>query len=198
MKSPTSHSPVRQRILDAAADLFYRQGYRATGINQIIAESGVAKASFYDHFPSKDDLLRAYAIEMSRKEFELVRQEVDAFPTARERFFGPLTILPPWFESSDYRGCPFQIMVAEAPPDSAGVREVARRHRETFRRYLHQLTGALMVEEPTLARADAAMLVDSYLLLFEGSIALAVAYRESWPVERAITTLETLLDSQRR
>jgi len=54
-----SGSPA-ERILDVASDLFYRQGYRATGINEVIKESGVAKATFYNHFPTKDDLCYAY------------------------------------------------------------------------------------------------------------------------------------------
>jgi AcrR family transcriptional regulator len=77
-----TRSPVQDRIMAAAADLFYRQGYRATGINQVIAESGVAKASFYDHFPSKDDLLYAYVLDTSRRELADVRSQVDAKASA--------------------------------------------------------------------------------------------------------------------
>lgn len=50
----------RERILQTAASLFYRDGYRATGIDKVIADSGVAKATFYKHFPSKDDLIVAW------------------------------------------------------------------------------------------------------------------------------------------
>ena len=52
--------PPEERILAVASELFYRQGYRATGINEVIARSGVAKATFYNHFPSKEDLCLAY------------------------------------------------------------------------------------------------------------------------------------------
>jgi AcrR family transcriptional regulator len=56
----SADSPARQRILDAAFRLFYARGIRAVGVDTIIAESGVAKATFYKHFPAKDDLVVAY------------------------------------------------------------------------------------------------------------------------------------------
>jgi AcrR family transcriptional regulator len=51
---------TRERILEAAASLFYTQGYRVVGVDKIIADSGMAKMTFYKHFPSKDDLIAAY------------------------------------------------------------------------------------------------------------------------------------------
>ena len=56
----TSTLPARERILVTAHELFYRDGLRATGIDRLIAESGVAKLTFYRHFPSKDDLIRTF------------------------------------------------------------------------------------------------------------------------------------------
>jgi len=189
MKS-TATLPVRDRIMAAASDLFYRQGYRATGINQVIAESGVAKASFYDHFPSKDDLLLAYAKAMSDREMADMLREVRSLPTPRKRFFGPLTILVPWFESSDYRGCPFQNMIAEIPADNWRVRDVAREHREKVRSLLRELTSELIAAEPHLSSINGDELADTYLLLFEGAIAMSVVYRQPWPVKQAIRALE--------
>src|SRR5947207_4781212 len=57
--------PARARVLETAARLFYAEGVHAVGIDRIIAEAGVAKATFYHHFPSKDDLVRAYVVEQS-------------------------------------------------------------------------------------------------------------------------------------
>ena len=193
MKTRATDSPVRQRILAAAFDLFYGQGYRATGINQVIAESGVAKASFYDHFPSKDDLLHAYLEALAGKEFEEMRGEVAKYATAREKFFAPLRSLVPWFEASDYRGCPFQNILAEARADDARVREIARQHRENTRGLLEELAKGLISEEPELGRLDPDELAATYQLLLEGAIATAVAYRAMWPVERACNALEQLL-----
>ena len=189
---------VRERILETASDLFYRQGYRATGINQIIAESGVAKASFYDHFPSKEDLLYDYACQTSAREMEDIRTEVLGLGTARERFFGPLRVLSPWFETSDYRGCPFQNLMAEAPPEAKQVREVGRQHREKARAFFRELARDLAAAEPELAALDTDALADMYVVLFEGAIATAVTYRDPWPVGRAVQALELILLQYRR
>ncbi|MBX3177093.1 MAG: TetR/AcrR family transcriptional regulator [Candidatus Hydrogenedentes bacterium] len=193
MSEIKSRLSVRERVLATASELFYRQGYRATGINQIIAESGVAKASFYDHFPSKEDLLYAYACATSDFEMNDVRTSVMALPTPRERFFGPLNILTPWFETSDYRGCPFQNLMAEAPPEAVSVREVGRAHREKARHFFRELIRDLLIAEPELGPLDESALADIYVVLFEGAMATAVAYRDPWPVRRAIEALEGLL-----
>lgn len=174
----------------AAADLFYRQGYRATGINQVIAASGVAKASFYDHFPSKDDLLYAYLQQTARNELAEIRKLLDAAPSARERFFTPLRMLIPWFESSAYRGCPFQNILGEAPPDDPRVREVARNYHETIRTIIRDLAADLARAEKRLRKLDIDALTDTYLILLEGAIPLAVAYQDAWPVHRAIAALQ--------
>jgi len=58
--SPTPRGEARERILDTAFRLFYAHGVRGVGVDTIIAASGVAKATFYRHFPSKDDLAVAY------------------------------------------------------------------------------------------------------------------------------------------
>lgn len=186
-------SSVRDRILAVASDLFYRQGYRATGINQVIAESGVAKASFYDHFPSKEDLLLAYISQIAQRESADLRQEVMILPTARERFFGLLGVLIPWFKETNYRGCPFQNVVAEIPQEAPQVHEVVRQYHESIRQLIGELTDDLMKEDPSLAHLDRGGLVDTYLLLLEGAIVTAVAYRDTWPVEKAIEALHAYL-----
>ncbi len=193
--STTGQSP-RERILSTAMDLFYRQGYTATGINQIIQKAGVARASFYDHFPSKVDLLVCYAVEMSRKEIAEIRADVLARPMARARFFAPLDLLSPWLESSNYRGCPFQNVMAEAPSDAIRVREVARQHRESLRIFFQELALDVKNSDPDFAHLNPETAAPMFLMIFEGAIALCVAYCETWPVEQARKTLLKALGIQ--
>ncbi len=186
---------MHDRVLDTACNLFYRQGYRATGINQVIKESGVAKASFYDHFPSKDDLLVEYVQEMSRRETVDLEAQVMSLPSVEERFFGPLKILPPWFEESAFRGCPFQNAIAELPEDDTRVHAAIRRHREAEREFFREITRAYVEASPSLKGIDIDALADTYMLLFEGAIALTASVRDIWPVARAREALEAYLRS---
>jgi AcrR family transcriptional regulator len=117
---------ARERILQAAHDLFYRDGIRATGIDRVIAEARVAKVTFYRHFPSKNDLIREFLEYRHRRWMEW-------FVDALARHGGTLEALGPtlaeWFESDTYRGCAFINAVGELGPVVPGVVEISRRHK---------------------------------------------------------------------
>ena len=118
--------PPRDRILQTAHDLFYRDGIRATGIDRVIAESGVAKVTFYRQFPSKDDLILAF-LDYRHERW------MAWFVGALARHGGTLAAVVPaldeWFASAGYRGCAFLNSVGELGPVLPGVVEVTRRHK---------------------------------------------------------------------
>jgi len=175
-------------------DLFYRQGYQATGINQIIAEAGVARASFYNYFPSKDDLFIAYAEAISEQETQEMRDGIEALDTPRERFYGLLNLLPAWLQEFDYRGCPFQIMLAESPKGDERWHAVARDHHEHIMTLIREMAEAYYASNPELKPVDIDHLVRQYTILVDGAIAAAVAYRERWPIDEAINSIESLVE----
>ncbi|MDR7034807.1 TetR/AcrR family transcriptional regulator [Mesorhizobium sp. BE184] len=144
----------RRRLLDTATRLFYEGGIHAIGIDRIIAEAGVAKATFYNHFPSKDELVLAYIEEQDR----LGRTAVASLPKQPPRQMiaaiigriGEAVVAGPW------RGCPFLNAAAEYPDPASPVRRAieARRtwYHGTLRRLLAEdgdpsppLTAALLV-----------------------------------------------------
>src|SRR3982750_4874242 len=91
-----------QRILSTACDLFYRQGYRATGINEIIEKSGVAKATFYANFPSKEGLALAYMKTMNEKEAREVIVGLEKYSGPYEKLLGLLEWSIDWSKERDY------------------------------------------------------------------------------------------------
>lgn len=132
-------SPARRRILDTAHRLFYREGIHTVGIDRIIAEAGVAKATFYNHFPAKDDLVCAYLAEQSELQrtaaAELRASDIpprEALSAVFETIAG-LTDLP------EFRGCAFLNAAAEYPDPDHPVRLVIADHRRWFRSLLHDL-----------------------------------------------------------
>ena len=146
----------RERILLTAHDLFYRDGLRATGIDRIIAESGVAKLTFYRCFPSKDELIRTF---LEHRHERWMAWFVDALGRNGAVSGGGLAPLVPalgeWFADPLFRGCAFINAVAELGDAVPGVAQIARRHKQDMRQVIADL---LPPDKAQSARADAAAL----------------------------------------
>jgi AcrR family transcriptional regulator len=130
-------SPARRRLLDTATRLFYSGGIHAVGIDRIIAEAGVAKATFYNHFPSKDDLVVAYVEEQDR----LGREAVASLPTQPPRgiIAAILGRIGDAAIGGGYRGCPFLNAAAEYPDPEGPVRKAIDARRAWYHGLLRQL-----------------------------------------------------------
>ncbi len=126
MSTSTEAARPRERILRAAHDLFYRDGIRATGIDRVIAESGVAKLTFYRQFASKDHLVLAFLDHRHERWMAW-------FADALARHGGTSSALVPalreWFAGGGYRGCAFLNSVGELGPALPAVLEATRRHK---------------------------------------------------------------------
>jgi AcrR family transcriptional regulator len=125
---------ARERVLEVAEDLFYREGVRAVGIDTIVARSGVAKMSLYRNFTSKDDLIVAYLEERNRRFFAWWDRSVgpeDADPRARLRRLVKATVEK--VRQPGYRGCPFLNTSAEFPDAEHPARAVIAAHRREVR-----------------------------------------------------------------
>ncbi|MEN8174039.1 MAG: TetR/AcrR family transcriptional regulator, partial [Chloroflexota bacterium] len=123
--------PARERILRTAHSLFYRDGIRATGIDRIIQEAGVAKVTLYRHFPSKNDLIKAYLeyrhqlwIMWFKDALSRYSKECDSVPDLL------IAALREWFESDGYRGCAFINAVVEMDGVLPEFTKISKRHKE--------------------------------------------------------------------
>src|SRR3990167_5152781 len=115
MKKVQAPSRARMRILKTASDLFYRQGYRSTGTNEIIKKAEVAKASFFYHFPTKEVLALAYLKDLHAQEAENLLDFVNKRKKPYDRFLAVIRWIEPWIKSNELRGCGFLNMVSEVP-----------------------------------------------------------------------------------
>ncbi|NGO54453.1 TetR/AcrR family transcriptional regulator [Allomesorhizobium camelthorni] len=145
MKENISHSPpetssARRRLLDTATRLFYSGGIHAVGIDRIIAEAGVAKATFYNHFPSKEDLVLAYIEEQDR----LGRAAVAALPKQppREMIAAIMGRISEAVVAGGWRGCPFLNAAAEYPNPTSPVRQAIDARRAWYHDSLRALLAA--------------------------------------------------------
>jgi AcrR family transcriptional regulator len=183
---------ARERLLQAADELFYAEGIRACGIERILQESGVGRASFYRHFQSKDDLV----VEVLRVRDARWRAWLEEAVTARglpaaDRPAAVFDALGERFARPDFRGCAFiNTMVEAADPASHAFRAAAE-HKRRVLAYLDQLLA-----QAGYARHEA--LARQFALLVDGAIVTALRERTVEPAARAKAVAVALLTAQRR
>ena len=118
-KSPAQDRlPARERLLAAADELFYEEGINLVGIDKVIERAGVAKASLYDCFGSKEELIIAYLQQRQEGRRSRLRERLLHYPTPREKIIGVFDYVAEFAAKPDYRGCPFARASAEARPGS--------------------------------------------------------------------------------
>jgi AcrR family transcriptional regulator len=130
---------ARDRLLRTAEELFYAQGTRATGVDQILEVSGVGRASFYRHFPSKDDLVVA-VLQRRREWFRTgIKPRVAALGGHPLDVFD---VLAQRLEETGYRGCAFLNTMVEIPDPANPAHREAVEHKEEVRAYFAELLAA--------------------------------------------------------
>lgn len=162
--SPSGTSAARERLLQTATELFYREGIHAVGVDRIIAEAGVTRATFYRHFPGKEDLVEAYlGVEDAaiRSAFAGARELTD---DPRELVGLVISALGDDVAHRHTRGCPFINAAAEYPDPASGVRQTVHTHREWFRSELEALLSAAEVDDPTTAAGQLVLLRDAAMV----------------------------------
>ena len=182
---------ARDKVFEVAANLFYRQGVRAVGIDTIVKQAGVAKISLYRSFASKDELIVAYLQDRNEKFW---RQWDEAFarhqgdPRAQLRAI--MRYLAKRTTQADYRGRQFINYCAEFPEASHPGRRIADANKREWRRRFTAIAEALGAPRPK-------QLADSLLLLVEGAYAISQTLGgPERPGHAIVWAAEALLDAQ--
>jgi len=137
----------RERLLAAAADLFYQEGIRSVGIGRLLERAGVAKASLYDAFGSKDALVAAYLRDRHDAMRVRFHRALAGCPDPRARVLAPFDIQLGFAADSTYRGCAFARATAES--HAAGVDTVAADYRRWIRTTFAGLAAEAGTADPT-------------------------------------------------
>jgi len=153
--------PVRERILETAAEMFYRDGIRAVGIDAIIARSGVAKMSLYRHFSSKDALVAAWLED--RNAFfwrRWDRAEASRGDDPRSRLEGILDMIAATVSQRQWRGCPFLNTGTEFPEPDHPARAIILANKQAVRVRLRTLAAAAGARDPDVLAQQLQLLID--------------------------------------
>ena len=133
----------RERILLTAHDLFYRDGLRATGIDRIIAESGVAKLTFYRCFTSKDELIRTFLDYRHERWMAWFVDALGRHGAAAGSGLAPLLpALAEWFADPLFRGCAFINAMAEVGASQPGITQIVQSHKQDMQQVIAGLLPA--------------------------------------------------------
>ncbi|MFF2371167.1 TetR/AcrR family transcriptional regulator [Agromyces sp. NPDC058110] len=162
--TPAGASLAREKLLQTASDLFYREGIHAVGVDRIIGEAGVTRATFYRHFPSKEDLVEAYlGVEDAtiRGAFERAGAETDDPERLLELVIDGLADDVARLHT---RGCPFINAAAEYPEADSGVRVTVDEHRTWFRETLEALLTGAGAADPAVAAGQLVLLRDAAMV----------------------------------
>jgi AcrR family transcriptional regulator len=189
-----SESNPRQRIIDTALRLFYQQGFRATGINQIIAESEVAKATFYSHFPSKEKLCVTYLQARHGIWMGWLKESVERRTSPAARLLGVFDFIRDWMSGCDFRGCAFLNIASEIPDLDSEIRGEVVHHKDSLKSYIGLLLDTLVESGATLPDTDRDALVNMLYVLAEGAIVASQNYGQTWPVDAARQAAASLLE----
>jgi len=172
-------SAPRERLLRTASDLFYREGIHSVGVDRLVGAADVTRATFYRHFPGKEDLVEAYLASEDayiRGMFASVA-DVDDPATRLELLINGLAAD---IQQRHTRGCPFINASAEYPDAESPVRKTVASHRAWFRGTLEQLLQDAGVDNPQERAGELVLLRDA---------AMVGGYLDGWPgVEAAFTT----------
>jgi AcrR family transcriptional regulator len=160
-RGSSDQAEVRERILDTASALFYRQGVRAVGVDLVVEEAGVAKTSLYRHFGTKDDLVAAF-LQREDADFwstwDRVAERHRADPGAE--LDAHLARIGERVGRPNYRGCPQLNVAAEFPDADHPARKVAAAHKRELRRRLQGIAERLRVKRPAELAGQLSLLIN--------------------------------------
>jgi AcrR family transcriptional regulator len=189
-RTDTVETEPRERILETSYELFSRRGIRGVGIEEVIELAGVAKATLYRHFPSKDHLVLAF---LERREQQWTHGFVEAGARARgttpeEQLLAIFDVFDEWFRRDDFEACSFiNVLLEMGAPHPAG--EASVRHLENIRSVVRDLADEAGIE-------DTDAFARSWHILMKGSI-VSAAEGDADAAQRAKSMARLLIDQYR-
>ncbi|WPU94786.1 TetR/AcrR family transcriptional regulator [Mucilaginibacter sabulilitoris] len=166
---------VRQAIVDTASRLFYKQGYVNTGINQIIAESGVVKSTLYTAFRTKEDILMEYLVQSGAATDAALKLAAEKGKDDKGKVLAVFDYLIDLVQEKEFYGCNFLNLISEIPTDAERVIKQIQKQKNGVRKLFASLLEPMGKEE----------LADEIYILFEGALIANKVHNKVWPVDAA-------------
>ena len=186
MEPAATRTSARERLLDTAGRLFYERGFLGVGVDEIVAESGVAKMTLYRHFPSKDDLVVAYLKRADDQFSDWFHRALATERDPRRQIVAVFTALGALAQSAQCLGCSFQMSASEFPDPEHPAHRIAVAHKKEARRQFSALAKEAGLREP-------GVLADQLLMLMDGAWVAARMFDRANPARHVAAAAEALL-----
>ncbi len=173
------NSEIKNKIIETASFLFYKNGYNSTGINEIISEAGIAKATLYNHFKSKEDICLAY---LQFKNINFI-QDIENFttskPKGKDQILAIFEFLEIFFQDKDFNGCWCIKTVSEIPKDNEIIRNEIQSQKNSFIALIVKLITNNLEK---IKEDQVNSLARQIYLLYEGAVGESHLHQENWPI----------------
>jgi AcrR family transcriptional regulator len=179
---------TRERILDTAGRLFYRDGFQAVGIDKIVAESRVAKMTLYRYFPSKDDLIVAYLERANHQFWDWLDQAITRVADPRAKLLTVFEAVGRLVTNRQCLGCAFQRTAGEFPELGHPAHRVALAHKKAVRSRLRDLARQARLRDPETV-------ADMLLVLMDGAWVAVRMFGPKNPGVSVARAASTLIDA---
>lgn len=187
---PVKHSEIKKKIIETASFLFYKKGYNSTGINEIISEAGIAKATLYNHFKSKEDICISY-LQFRNENF---LQDLKAFciskPKGSAQILAIFDFLQLFYKNKDFNGCWCLNTVSEIPKENIVIREEIKKQKNLF---IQQIVELINENMEGLTAIEKRTLANGIYLLYEGAVAESNLHQSDWPIIEAKSLCRQIL-----
>ncbi|MEX0288154.1 MAG: TetR/AcrR family transcriptional regulator [Flavobacteriaceae bacterium] len=184
-------SEIRQHIIQTASDLFYENGFNATGINEIISKSGIAKATLYHHFKSKDDVCIAYLKYRHDTFSKSLEDFVYSRPKGKAQLLGVFDFLTTFYSDPSFNGCWCVRTVAEIPRENIEIRDEIQKQKKELQEFLTQV---VQDNKPDISKVASKKIANGIYLLYEGAVSESHLHQADWPIKTAKKIGEQLIN----
>ena len=171
---------TKQRIIQTASQLFYRNGYNSTGINEIIEVAGIAKATLYSHFKSKDDLCIGYLRHMNSDFLTKIKAYCSSKKSGKNQVLALFDFLNEFFKTNEFNGCWCIKTVAELPVDNTAIRSEIQTQKEQFIQFISRL-----VDTNLKGIKNSQSVARQVYLLYESAVGESHLHQKEWPILEA-------------
>lgn len=178
MQRPELH----QHIIATAGNLFYSQGYHSTGINEIIDKSGIAKATLYGHFKSKEDICVAYLEQRHQAFMDSLKRYVERSKTGKNQLLAIFDLLQDMYREENFQGCWGLKTLGELSPNQKKILGVIQKQKKELLLYLGEVVGRNI---SNLSKAQTEKMSGGLYLLYESAITESHLFKNDWPIYMA-------------